>query len=102
MGLLNIFSKADPTVQRLPHGSMTVDRHGNVVITTVSSAHAPELLRSIADEILLLFREAQATQLALSEFEIHFASLQITAHELRGGALIFLSPKTQFTSLPAN
>ena len=102
MGLLNLFAKTDATVQRLPSGSMTVDRHGNVVVTTISSVYPPELLRSIADEVLLLFREAQPAQIALSEINIHFASLQITARELRGGALIFLSPKTQFTTLPAN
>ena len=37
MGLLNLFSTADAEVHRLPTGSMTVDRHGNVVTTTISS-----------------------------------------------------------------
>jgi len=102
MGFLNLFSKSGATVQRLPAGSMTVDRHGNVVATTVPSSYPPQLLRSVADEVLRLFREARAAQLPFSELNIHFASLQITAREMRGGAIVFLSPKTPFTTSSSN
>jgi hypothetical protein len=89
MGLLNLFSTADAEVHRLPTGSMTVDRHGNVVTTTISSAYP---------EVLLLFRESRAAQFPISEFNLQFASLHITAREMRGGAIIFLSVKTPFTT----
>jgi hypothetical protein len=102
MGLVKLFSKSRPAVQRLPAGGMTVDRHGKIVATTVSSAYPPELLREIADEVLLLFREARAAQVPLSELNLHFASLQITAREMRGGAFVYLSPKTQFANSPSN
>jgi hypothetical protein len=92
MGLLNLFSKARPALQRLPSGSVTVDREGHIVTTTVSSSYPEELLHEIADEVLRLFEEARNAHLPLTEFRIHFASLHITAREARGGAIIFLSP----------
>jgi len=92
MGLLNLFSKARPVLQRLPSGSLTVDREGHIVTTTVSSSYPEESLHEIADEILRLFQEARNAHLPLTEFRIHFASLHITAREARGGAIIFLSP----------
>jgi len=94
MGLLNLFSKSGAEVQRLPAGSMTVDCHGNVVTTTISSSYAAGLLQDVAGEVLRLFREAREAQLHFSEISLNFASMQITARELRGGAIVFLSPKT--------
>jgi hypothetical protein len=102
MGFLKLFSKAGPAVRRLPSGSMTVDRDGNVVATTVSSVYPPALLREIAGEVLSVFREAHAAQMPLSEFNLHFASLRITAREMRGGAIVFLSPQTPFKVSSSN
>ena len=96
MGRLKLFSQTGPAVQRLPSGSMTVDREGNVVATTVPSTYPAALLREIAGEVLSVFREAVAAQMPLSEFNLHFASLRITAREMRGGAIVFLSPKIPF------
>ena len=96
MGLLSIFSKPAPAVQLLPSGSMTVDRNCQVLASTISSACSPELIKEIAGQVLRLFREARKAQIALSEVTLHFTSLQITARELRGGAIIFLSPKHSF------
>jgi hypothetical protein len=59
-------------------------------------------LRDIAAEVLLLFREARAAQMPLSELNLDFASLQITAREMRGGAFVFLSPKTPLRTSPPN
>ncbi len=98
MGLLNLFSKPSAAVRRLPAGSMTVDRVGHVVTTTVSSTYPEELLEEIAKEVLGVFREARKSHLPLTEFKIEFASLHITAREARGGALIFLTPAVPFTS----
>jgi len=81
-------------VQQLPAGSMTVDRDGLVIVTTVSSTYPKDLLNEIGDDVLSLFREARAAQMPLAEVSLHFGSLRITARELRGGALIFLSPQT--------
>jgi hypothetical protein len=92
MGLLNLFAKARPALQRLPAGSMTVDRDGQIVTSTVSSSYPVDVLEEIADEVLRMFRESRQAHLPLTEFRIHFASLQITAREARGGAIIFLTP----------
>lgn len=101
MGLLNIFSNSRPTVHRLPAGSITVDRNGDMVTTTVSSTYPQVLLQNITREVLGLFRQARERELPLAELNLHFASLQVTAREMRGGAIIFLSPKTS-SSVPVN
>jgi hypothetical protein len=87
-------------VQELPTGSVTVDRDGHVVTTTVSSAYPQALLRDIGRDVLALFQEARAAQMPLAEVSIHFASLRITARELRGGAIIFLFPQTGLSPMP--
>jgi hypothetical protein len=87
-------------VQELPTGSVTVDRDGHVVTSTVSSAYPKALLRDIGRDVLVLFQEARAAQMPLAEVSIHFASLRITARELRGGAIIFLFPQTGLSPMP--
>ena len=98
MGFLKLFSRSGAEVYRMPTGSMTVDRDGNVVTSTISSTYSAGLLRGVAEEILRLFRESRAAQFPISEFNLQFASLQITAREMRGGAIVFLSAKTPFTT----
>jgi hypothetical protein len=98
MGLLNFFSKSGAAVQKLPAGTFSVDRDGNIVTKTVASSYPTELLEEIAREVMILFREARTAQMPMVEFNLHFASLLITARELRGGAIVFLSPKTTSTS----
>ena len=53
-------------------------------------------IRDIAREVLAAFRGAEAAQLPLSELVVNFPSLKITARDLRGGAVIFLSPKALY------
>jgi hypothetical protein len=96
MGLLNLFSKPSASVQRLPRGSLTIDRKGQVVATTVSSAFPADVVQEVGAQVLRLFEEARRAQMPLAELNLHFASLQITARELRGGAVIFLKPKNLF------
>ena len=98
MGLLNLFSKPRPALRRLPSGSLTVDRVGTIVASTVASSYPDEVLHEIVKEVLGLFREARTAQLPISELKINFATFQITAREARGGALIFLSPSVPFAS----
>jgi hypothetical protein len=98
MGFLKLFSKSRAVVGRLPSGSMTVDRDGKVVASTVSSSYPEDLLNQVADDVLNLFREARAAQVPVSEIHLYFATLQITAREMRGGAMIFLSPKSSYQS----
>ena len=103
MGFLKRFFRSRAAVQQLPTGSLTVDRDGQVVTSTVSSTYPKPLLRDIGHEVLALFREARDAQMPLAEISLHFASLRITARELRGGAIIFLFPQTAMfaTTTPA-
>jgi hypothetical protein len=102
MGILNWFAKSEPAIQQLPAGSFTVDSHGNVMTTTVGSGCSPRLLDAIARDVLSLFHEARAAQMPLTGLDMNFASLHITAREMQGGALIFISPQNTFaTSSPA-
>src|SRR5262249_21737936 len=93
MGLLTLFSKASATLHRLPSGSFTVDREGTVIVGTLPSSFPTEVVRDISGQVLAAFREATDAQLPLSQLVIHYPTLTITAKELRGGAIIFLSPK---------
>ena len=94
MGLLTLFSKPAPNLLRLPSSSFTVDRDGRVLVGTISSNFPPDLLEQLGRDVLATFREAEAAQLPLSQLILNYASLRVTARELRGGALIFLSPVT--------
>jgi hypothetical protein len=94
MGLLNAFAKPPAPPPRLPAGSFTVDRHGRLIASTLPHWFPEALAAKIARHALDTFRSAMDAQLHVSELVLHYASLQITARELRGGALIFLSPRT--------
>jgi hypothetical protein len=96
MGLMTIFARPAQALLRLPTGSFTVDRQGSVLVGTLPSSFPAALVSSIAQEVLATFREAETAQLPLSELIISYPSLKITARELRGGAIIFLAPKTPY------
>jgi len=96
MGLLNLFNKSEPKLQRLPSGSFTVDREGCILARTLGSDYPDALVEEIARQVLYAFRNAASAQLPLSELTVNFRSLKITARELRGGAFVFCSPKTTF------
>ena len=94
MGFLKRLFRGRAAVQQLPAGSLIVARDGKVITSTISAAYPQILLRDIARDVLLLFRQAREAQMPLAELSIHFGSLRVTAREMRGGAVIFLSPQT--------
>ncbi len=100
MGFLKRFFRARAGVQQLPAGTITVDRNGHIVTSTVSSAYPKSLLHDIGRDVLALFREARTAQMPLAEISLQFGSLHITARELRGGAIIFLLPQTALLPTP--
>lgn len=97
MGFLNLFTKSAPQLVRLPSGTFTVDRTGRVVIGTVSSSVPAEFVQAIGRSVLQTFREAQEAHLPLSELIVNYGSLKIVARELRGGAIVFLTPLNPIT-----
>ena len=94
------FFGAAAAVQQLPAGSVTVDRQGSIITSTVSSAFPRKILHGIGHDVLEMFREARAAQMPLAEVSLHFGSLRITARELRGGAIIFLLPQAALFPTP--
>jgi hypothetical protein len=91
MGFLsNWFSSAKPLLQ-LHSGSFSVDRSGRILATTLPSSFPRNLVETIGQCITLTFKEAQAAQLPLEELIVHYPGLKITAREMRGGAMVFLS-----------
>jgi len=99
MGILSrIFKSAPPaSLMRLPAGSFTVDREGRIITSTVTQSFPAALLQDIGAQVLATFRSAQTAELPLSELVVHYSSLTLTARELRGGAIVFLSPQTMST-----
>jgi hypothetical protein len=94
MGLLRRFTKASTvTLVRLPSGSFTVDRAGRVLINTLPHSFPMSLVQEIGQLALQTFRSAQDAQLPLGEFVAEYTALKLTARELRGGAIIFLTPR---------
>jgi len=94
MGFLNSKSYSTTLMKRLPAGCCTVDRSGNIIASTLPQSFSPLLMQEITTQVLATFREAQAAELPLTELVVRFASLKITAREMRGGAIVFLAPQT--------
>jgi hypothetical protein len=98
--ILNGWFGGSATVRELPSGSVTVDKDGSIVTSTVSSAFPRATLHQVAQDVTAIFREARAAQMPMAEVSLHFGSLLITARELRGGAVIFLFPQAAFMPTP--
>jgi hypothetical protein len=97
MGILkkiNRLFRSSAAIRQLPSGSLTIDRDGHVVTSTVSSLYPKPLLEEIGRGVMALFREARADQMPLTEVTIQFGSLLITGRELRGATIIFLQPQS--------
>jgi hypothetical protein len=95
MGFLKkLFGGGTAAVQQLPTGTITVDRNGEIVTSTVASTFSKKLLKGIAADVLELIKETREAETPLAEVSLHFGSLRVTARELRGGAIIFLLPQT--------
>jgi hypothetical protein len=83
-----------PSVVRLPSGSVTIDAGGRVVVSTIPRSFPEPLLKQINELVLATFRTAREANLLLSEVVVDFAALKLTAREMRGGAIIFLAPRS--------
>jgi hypothetical protein len=81
-----------PTLTRTPKGAFTVDAAGQVVMSTLPAAMAARIQAPLSEAIISAFRDAHSAQLALTELSFTFHGLRVTARELRGGAIVFLTP----------
>ena len=96
MGLLDMFSKktGGGIPDRLPSGSFTVDPHGEMVGSTVPQSVSPAVTKEIGQLVLTAFIESRAVNLPMTELVIEYGSYKIKARELRGGAMVFLAPRS--------
>jgi hypothetical protein len=96
MGFLSIFSRPAKPLLQLHSGSFSMDRGGRVLAATLPSSFPRELVEEIGQCIAETFRDAHTIQLPLDELVIHYPGLKITAREMRGGAMVFLSTPSNF------
>lgn len=93
MGFLSLKPDTSLPIRRLPSGSVTVDSEGNIVTSTVPSSFPAEQVQRIAQLVLRVFHRGHEVGHPFGELNIHFAALKVSARELRGGAIVFLSPQ---------
>jgi hypothetical protein len=77
----------------LPSGSFTIDSTGALIASTVSSRFPQEYLHQVSKLVVQTFIQGRENGLALTEFQVKFGAMSIRAVEMRGGALIFLTPR---------
>jgi hypothetical protein len=95
MGVLTTMRERNSvTVDRLPGGCFSLHRGGEIAGSTLPTTFAEEKMAEIGRIVLETFRRAQEANLVLSDIRFHFTGMQISARDLRGGALIFLTPAT--------
>lgn len=103
MDILSLFSrKRDSHVNRLPSGSFTVDSLGQVLVSTVPQEYPRALLAEIGRSAIQTFGSAREARLTLTEFVIHYPAFKVTARELRGGAIVFLTPRSLTPALTSS
>lgn len=94
MGVLDWFAKPpEAGLSRLPQGSFTVDSEGRLLASTLPQTFPKARLTEISKLVLETFLSAHRLEFPLNEFVLDYGGLKLTAREMRGGAIIFLSPR---------
>jgi hypothetical protein len=100
MGFLTSFFKRAKPLLQLHSGSFSMDRGGNILATTLPTSFPQSLVGEIGRCVVATFQSAQTAQLPLNELVIHYPGLKITAREMRGGAIVFLSAPNNSAPTP--
>lgn len=94
MGLLTfIRGKSRSRLMRLPSGSFTLDRDGNIMTSTLPQTFPTADILQIGQCVLSALHAAEKAQMPLTELIVNYAALRVLARELRGGAIVFLMPQ---------
>ena len=94
MDFLKFGSRQEPRgPQRLPTGSFAMDATGQVLSSTLPQSFPQGQMLELGRAVLNAFREGREARLPLAELVFNYAALKITARELRGGAIVFISAK---------
>lgn len=91
MGFLTSWFRSAKPLLKLHSGSFSMDRTGRILASTLPSSFPTTLVEAIGKSVVLTFEEARAAQLPLEQLIINYPVLKITAREMRGGAMVFLS-----------
>lgn len=92
--MLSFFSSPAPaTLVRLATGCFTADRDGRIVASTLPQSFPLKQVQEIAKRVLSTFRSAQQQNLPLTELKVDYSALTLTARELRGGAIVYLTTR---------
>jgi hypothetical protein len=99
MGLLGFKSRPNTGpdtahLLRLPSGTFSLDPAGRMMASTLPRTFPPQLVQQIGEAVMSAFEEARASHIFLTELIIDYPALKLTARELRGGAIIFLAPRS--------
>lgn len=96
MGILKPFQRTAiaAVTDRLPTGCFAVHRGGEIVTSTLPSWFPQKSILEIARVVINAIKAAEETGLAVTELHINYAGLEITGRDLRGGALVFLRPRS--------
>lgn len=95
MGLLSFFAKRrDKLPLRLPTGTFTVNKAGEITSSTLPRSFPIQCARDIAETVLETFKEARESRLPLAELNVNYPGLKIAARDLGGGAIVFLLPRS--------
>ncbi len=102
MGVLKTHAREQKplSLERLPSGCFSLHRGGELAGSTLPTSFAQDKMMEIGHIVLGIFRTAQEANILLSDLHIHYSGLQISARDLRGGALIFLQPATLLLPRP--
>ncbi len=93
MGFLDLFKNRTNAPPALPSGSFTVDRDGKIIASTITSRFPEEKVNEISTAVLAAFTEARNVGIPATEVTFRFGAITIRAVDMRGGAMIFLSPR---------
>jgi hypothetical protein len=96
MGFLSFGSKSKTAeLSRLPSGCLTVDRTGRILSSTLPQSFPSDEVQRLAEMVITAFQKAAQGRLVLTEIQVQYPALKLTARELKGGALIFLTPQAR-------
>ena len=94
-GSPELFNKAQkPEVKRLASGTFTVGPDGPDRQFDLRGSVPETLVKDIGRQVLAIFEGAHKANLQFSELVVQYAAFKITARQMRGGAIIFLSPRS--------
>lgn len=91
---MGVVTSTVPHVKALPSGCFALHRGGGLAGSTLPGSFPEAQMAEIGRLVIQAFRSAQEANLLLTDLRFHYSGLQISARDLRGGALIFLTPAT--------